>query len=77
MGGNATRRKLNRLSQAVLAMARVDLRRVARARRQLEQAIKERDDAIRAAVASGETYRDVARMAGLSHQRVAQIVARE
>lgn len=55
-------------------MARVDLRRVANARRRLEAAMRERDDAIRAAVASGETYRDVARMAGVSHQRVSQIV---
>ena len=55
-------------------MARADLRRVFQARRKLEQAHKERDDAIRAAYASGETQGDIARIAGLSQQRVAQIV---
>lgn len=58
----------------VAPVARADLRRVAKARRLLDEALDERDAAIRDAVASGETYRDVARMAGLSHQRVAQIV---
>ena len=56
-------------------MARIDLRRVAKARRKLEAAIVERDEAIRAACASGETQRDVAKVAGLSQQRVAQICA--
>jgi alkylated DNA nucleotide flippase Atl1 len=50
---------------------------VARAKRQLEEARAELHAAIKAAVASGETYRDVARMAGLSHQRVSQIVKEE
>lgn len=36
-------------------------------------AIARRDDAIRAALATGMTLRQVARMTGLSHQRVAQI----
>jgi DNA-binding NarL/FixJ family response regulator len=57
-----------------LGMARTDLRRVARARKELDKALAERRASILAAVASGETYRDVARMAGISHQRVAQIV---
>lgn len=74
---HASNRSRGRVLEAILRMARVDLRRVAKARRQLENAVKERDDAIRAAVASGETYRDVARMAGVSYQRVAQIVARD
>lgn len=55
-------------------MARSDMRRVAQARRNRETAQAEFEASIKAAVASGETYRDVARMAGLSHQRVAQIV---
>lgn len=55
-------------------MARRDLRRVAKAQQQLEAARSELHAAIRAAVASGETYRDVARMAGLSHQRIYQIM---
>jgi DNA-directed RNA polymerase specialized sigma24 family protein len=58
-------------------MARADMRRVSAARRQLRQTRDEFKAAIRAAVASGETYRDVARMAGISHQRVHQIVHEE
>jgi len=69
-------RKQHSLRRKLVNMARVDLRRVAKARRRLEAALKERDDAILAAVASGETYRDVARIAGLSFQRIAQIVSK-
>lgn len=55
-------------------MAQKDLRRVARARDQVEQAEKERVDAIVAARRSGETLRDIAEVAGLSHQRIHQIL---
>ena len=55
-------------------MAQADLRRVERCRQQLEDARAGLHQAIRDAVASGETYRDVAKLAGISHQRVAQIV---
>lgn len=55
-------------------MARADLRRVAKACDRVEKARAELAAAILAAVASGETYRDVARFARMSHQRVAQIV---
>lgn len=53
------------------------MRRVGQAKRDLRQARDEFKAAIRAAVASGETYRDVARMAGISHQRIHQIVHEE
>lgn len=56
-------------------MAQADLRRVERARKHVLEAREELENAIRDAVASGETYRDVAARAGMSHQRVAQIVA--
>lgn len=55
-------------------VARSDLRRVAACKRQMDESRAALRAAIRDAVNSGETYRDVARMAGLSHQRVAQIV---
>lgn len=55
-------------------VAQSDLRRVARCRDQVDAAVKEWRDAIVAAVASGETTRDVAERAGVSHQRVSQIV---
>jgi hypothetical protein len=55
-------------------VARADMRRVAQAKRDLERCRAAFVDAIKDAVASGETYRDVARMAGISHQRVGQIV---
>jgi DNA invertase Pin-like site-specific DNA recombinase len=55
-------------------MARADMRRVGQAKRDLRKARDEFKAAIRAAVASGETYRDVARMAGISHQRIHQVV---
>ena len=55
-------------------MAQSDLRRVERCREQLEESRRQLKRAIKDAVASGETYRDVAERAGLSHQRVAQIV---
>jgi hypothetical protein len=58
-------------------MARADMRRVVQTKRDLERCRGAYLDAIKAAVASGETYRDVGRMAGISHQRVHQIVHEE
>lgn len=55
-------------------MAQADLRRVRRACERLEAARKEVRDSIQAAAASGESYRDIAEWANMSHQRVAQIV---
>ena len=55
-------------------MAQSDLRRVERACEKLLEARRELEASIRDAVASGETYRDVAKRAGMSYQRVAQIV---
>ena len=59
------------------SMARADLERVERATRLVAEALAERDNAIRAAHASGETYKDIALRAGLSYQRIAQIVKGE
>lgn len=56
-------------------MAQVDLRRVERCKENLERARELWRQSILDAVASGETYKDVARHAGISHQRVGQIVA--
>lgn len=55
-------------------MAMHHLRRVAACRKKLEEAQHNRDEAIREAWASGETQRDIAKYAGISHQRVQQIV---
>jgi hypothetical protein len=55
-------------------MAKSDLRRVQRAMSRCKDADQELRDAIIDAKASGETYRDIAEAAGLSHQRVWQIV---
>lgn len=54
-------------------MARADLRRVQRAVVRIKDAEDELKEAILAARNSGETYRDIAEAAGLSHQRVWQI----
>lgn len=56
-------------------MAMVHLRRVAACAQKLEDVRQDRDDAIREAYASGETMRDIAKHAGMSHQRVQQIVS--
>ena len=56
-------------------VAQSDLRRVRRAKRLLEAALVERDNAICAAWDSGESMRDIAKDAGLSPSRVQQIVA--
>lgn len=55
-------------------MSQADLRRVAQQRRAIEKARLGMEAAIRDARASGETYRDIAEAAGLSYQRVWQIV---
>lgn len=43
--------------------------------RQLAEAVRERDAAVRAAVGAGGTLSAVARSAGISRQRVTQIMA--
>ena len=55
-------------------MAQTDLRRVERCKQQLDEAREMWKLAIRDAVASGETYKDVAEYAGVSYQRIGQIV---
>jgi DNA-directed RNA polymerase specialized sigma24 family protein len=55
-------------------VAQADLRRVARASKRLAKARDEMRDAILQARASGETFRDIAEAAGLSHARIHQIV---
>ena len=57
-------------------MARHHLRRVAACAHKLEEAQHDRDQAIFEAWQSGETQRDIARYAGISHQRVQQIIAK-
>lgn len=57
-----------------MGMARADLRRVERAAGRARESRAELVEAILAAAASGETYRDIAEAAGMSHQRVGQIV---
>ena len=56
-------------------MAMHHLRRVAACRRKIQEAMRDRDEAIREAYASGETQRDIAKYAGITHQRVQQIVS--
>ena len=63
-----------KIGQKLGDMAQTDLRRVERSRAQLDRAREQWKLAILDAVASGETYKDVARHAGISHQRVGQIV---
>ena len=58
-------------------VGRQELRAVRRAAVKAVSASRERDDAIRAAHAAGETVRAIAAEAGLSHQRVHQIVHAE
>lgn len=55
-------------------MARADLRRVSRAAQRVQSSRAELEEAIVAAASSGETYRDIAQAAGVSYQRVGQIV---
>ena len=55
-------------------MAQKHLRRVKQKAEAVAHAEEERDAAIRDAYESGETFRDIAAWAGLSHQRIHQIV---
>ena len=55
-------------------MALADLRRVASVARKLEKVRGELNAAILTARASGETYRDIGKAAGLSHVTIRQIV---
>jgi len=57
-----------------LGMAQADLRRIERASERLERSREELLVAILNARDSGESFRDIARAAGMSHQRVHQIV---
>ena len=59
------------------AMARSDLLRVERAAQKAAEARAELRQAIMLARASGETHADIARAAGLTRQRIAQIVKGE
>lgn len=74
MAGRSSSRKVAKLSQKSGSMAQTDLRRVERCKAQLDHAREMWRLSILDAVASGETYKDVARHAGISHQRVGQIV---
>lgn len=56
------------------SMARVDLRRCKQCADALDRARFELEKAIMDARASGETLRDIAEAAGISHQRVWQIL---
>lgn len=58
-------------------MAKSDLRRVRRARQRIGAAEQELVAAMVAAHESGEAYRDIGKEAGLSHQRVHEIVTAE
>lgn len=55
-------------------MAKADLRRLERVARKRAAVNEEFRQAVLIAVASGETYADVGRAAGISPQRVGQIV---
>lgn len=57
-----------------MRMAERDLRRVQRAARKLDEARDELRDSIKTARQGGETYESIGRAAGLSRQRVQQIL---
>lgn len=57
------------------SMSQRDLRRVTKCAEALERARENMFDAILAARDSGESLRDIAQAAGLSHQRVHQITS--
>jgi hypothetical protein len=63
-----------RISVKMSEMAQADLRRVERAALKAAQARDELRQAILLARAAGETHTDIARAAGLSPQRIQQIV---
>jgi len=73
MGHRSASRKPVSSSQNPI-VAQSDLRRVERACQRLIDARKELEAAIKAASASGETQRDIAERAGMSHQRINQIL---
>lgn len=58
-------------------MTQSDLRRVERCAAAWQDARADLERAIQAARASGETYRDIAKAAGLSYQRVWQLLNRD
>ena len=58
-------------------VAKADLRRCEQCAKALEQARSGLEQAIRDARASGETLRDIAEAAGISHQRVWQILNKD
>lgn len=58
-------------------MAQSDLRRVGRAAEKLDQAQVELRAAILNAKETGESYRDIATWANVTHQRIFQIVQEE
>ena len=60
-----------------MGVAQRDLRRIGRATRDLDKAREELRTAILLARNAGETYDDIGRAAGLSRQRVQQIVSEE
>ena len=80
MAGDDSPARRARQSARALALAEkiekmsAPLRRAARAAEKAARASEERDEAIRAAHAGGETLRAIAEATGLSHQRVHQIV---
>ena len=57
-------------------MAMHHLRRIKACREKMNEAREARDEAIREAWAQGETMRDISKYAGMSHQRVQQIIKR-
>lgn len=57
-----------------MAMAQAHLRNVERARAKRDRAERELELAIVAAWESGESYRDIGKRAGLTFQRIGQIV---
>jgi DNA-directed RNA polymerase sigma subunit (sigma70/sigma32) len=56
-------------------VAMADLRRVERCKQEADRAREDLFAAIIRARESGETLRDIGKAAGLSHQRIAQILA--
>jgi DNA-directed RNA polymerase sigma subunit (sigma70/sigma32) len=58
-------------------VAQADLRRIERAARNVAAARRELRQAIMLAREAGETFEDIGRAAGVSRQRIAQIVREE
>ncbi len=57
-----------------MPMAKRDLLRVERAAREVDRKREALRDAIKKAHEAGETYEDIGRAAGLSRQRISQVV---